>query len=342
MTCGRAALRAAVCALEIVACAPREDALTASGDSVTDSDAAIELAEAGPADAAVAACVPPPARLPALNTQAMRLSELGLYADMESKQTACDLLTWEPRFPLWADDADKRRWLRLPPGARIDSTDPEHLRFPVGAVLFKQFSLAGRRLETRVVARIGEEDTFLGAFVWRDDESDADLVHAGAADVRGTDHDVPTDEQCILCHKGEPGRVLGLSTLQAPGFAPERLTRALPTIEVGDPALGYLHGNCGHCHNERGDGWRMVEMTLRLSVGSGASRLLQETVGVPTTRIILGRRERVVAGDPDASAVFARMQVRGTDDQMPTAGTEHVDPRGLAQVRAWIAGLGSH
>ncbi|MEP6653286.1 MAG: hypothetical protein ABJA82_08005 [Myxococcales bacterium] len=48
---------------------------------------------------------------------------------------------------------------------------------------------------------------------------------------------------------------------------------------------------------------------------------------------------RVTPGDPDASALVARMQIRGTDDQMPPLATEVVDPTGLGLLRRWIASL---
>ncbi|MET0287444.1 MAG: hypothetical protein ABW352_23360 [Polyangiales bacterium] len=321
-------------ALLCAACGSDQPMLAIDMGHAMEGDASMESPDAGLPieDAGLPPCVAPPMRMPTPDTQSMRLSELGLYADITSKQTACDLLTWQPRFPLWSDGATKQRWLRLPEGAKIDSADADHLRFPVGAVLFKEFALAGKRLETRVIARVSQDETFFGAFVWRDDESDADLVRAGANNVRGGEHDVPSETDCLLCHKGEPGRVLGLSAIQTPDFA--RFSQPVPTLEVA-PALGYLHGNCGHCHNEYGDGWRMAEMTLRLSAREGAT-LLRQSIGAPTTKTILGRTTRIVPGDPDASAVLARMQVRGGDDQMPPIASEHVDPEGLAQVRAWI------
>lgn len=285
------------------------------------------------------ACVAPAWRMPTLDTQAMRLSELGLYVDLARKELACDLLTWTPRFPLWSDGASKQRWIRLPEGGLIDSSDPDRLRFPVGSLLFKEFALDGKRLETRLVARISESETFFGAFVWREDESDADLVRAGADNVRGTAHDVPKDERCLLCHKGEPGRVLGLSAVQSPGFAPDRLSHPLPELAVDAPGVGYLHGNCAHCHNEYGDGWRQVEMTLRLSIYDGAASLVTQTVEVPARKAFLGHATRVVPGLPNDSALIVRMQVRGGDDAMPPVASELVDPEGLAEVRAWIAGL---
>ena len=49
--------------------------------------------------------------------------------------------------------------------------------------------------------------------------------------------------------------------------------------------------------------------------------------------------ERVVPGDPDASAIVARMSARGDDNQMPPLATEVIDPTGIAKARAWIASL---
>jgi hypothetical protein len=47
----------------------------------------------------------------------------------------------------------------------------------------------------------------------------------------------------------------------------------------------------------------------------------------------------VVADDPGASAVVARMSTRGNDDQMPPLATEELDPTGDAKVASWISTL---
>ena len=48
---------------------------------------------------------------------------------------------------------------------------------------------------------------------------------------------------------------------------------------------------------------------------------------------------RVAPGQPDSSALIARMDMRGSDNQMPPLATELVDPTGIDAVRAWIASL---
>lgn len=66
-----------------------------------------------------------------------RLSETGLYAD-ESLSTLGDgVVPYRPRFELWSDGASKRRWIRLPPGAVVDTTDMDDWGFPSGTKLWK-------------------------------------------------------------------------------------------------------------------------------------------------------------------------------------------------------------
>src|SRR5438034_690488 len=60
------------------------------------------------------------------------LSALGLYADPTAKTVSSDFEAFDPEFVLWADGAEKKRWIRLPEGAHVDERDPDHWRFPVG------------------------------------------------------------------------------------------------------------------------------------------------------------------------------------------------------------------
>jgi hypothetical protein len=295
---------------------------------------------------------PPTLRLPGPDSHAeVRLSTLGLYEDIADKRVAPDLVAFAPAYPLWTDGAEKQRWLRLPAGAQIDTSDMDHWQFPVGSVLFKEFARDGKRLETRVLARTGPrpEDTWMGAFVWLDDESDALLVRDGARDVRGTAHDVPSQKNCFTCHNGERGRVLGFSAVQQPQ-APARLLShppAAPYVVPGDPtasaALGYLHANCAHCHNPSGSARPDTDMNLRLSV---AETSLRETTPYRSTVSVklqyfasapLGLR--IAPGNPAESGLAFRMRERGPNTQMPPLGSEQVDPTGIALVHEFISAI---
>jgi hypothetical protein len=293
------------------------------------------------------------------------LSETGLYADLGTRELAPGARAFEPNFVLWADGASKERWLQLPEGSQVDSSDMDRWRFPIGTRAWKQFSLDGVPLETRLIERYGPEpdDYWMGAFVWQQDQGDAQFVEQGQTDLLGTQHDAPAQDKCPACHNGEPGRFLGFSALQLALDAAEgawtlprlseeaRLTAtpepearyAPPGDELTAAALGYLHANCGHCHNPRGTSWPDTQMLLRLDVSSPSvedSGLFRSVVGqaLQYYRAAPGTL-RVAPGDPESSALIDRMRVRGPREQMPPLATEDVDAEGLELLRRWISAL---
>ncbi|MBA3394027.1 MAG: hypothetical protein H0T89_15370 [Deltaproteobacteria bacterium] len=280
-----------------------------------------------------------------------RLSGTGLYRNVATKEIASDHVEFMPAHELWSDAATKRRWVHLPAGAQIDSRDLDHWLFPVGTKWFKEFVRADRRLETRLIWRVAdtgdrEVDTLFGAYVWDDVEADAHLRVDGARDVRGTDHDVPDADTCWKCHVGEPGRALGFSAVQLRDVSQLSLSSPPPAgTQLGAPnaALGYLHANCGHCHNPNGGAWASSNVVLRLAADETAATstaIYQTNVGAPLTHWLgFGYTHRIVAGEPDASAVVYRTAQRASNVQMPPIATEHPDSDGVAVLRAWVQGL---
>src|SRR5215213_5354145 len=61
-----------------------------------------------------------------------KLGATGLYADIRTFSIATDVRSFAPQFALWADGADKQRWVQLPAGERIDTSDMNDWRFPAG------------------------------------------------------------------------------------------------------------------------------------------------------------------------------------------------------------------
>ncbi|XYI02707.1 hypothetical protein ACMHYB_24320 [Sorangium sp. So ce1128] len=286
------------------------------------------------------------------------LSQTGLYADIAAGAVASDVVTYEPGFELWSDGAEKRRFLRLPPGAQIDTSDQDAWQFPDGTRFWKEFRRDGVLVETRLLAKVGSaaEDWAAVAYVWNAEGTDALATAGGADDARGTPHDVPAAAECMGCHGGTESRVLGFSAIQlasshgevdlgevvARGMLsdPPRQPIELPGDAVARAALGWLHANCSHCHNKRRpesdgarcyDPERRFDFTLRVAeIGSVES--------TATYRTAVGTV--IHAGDPDESDVVERARRRDPDwPSMPPLGTEIVDEAGLAALRAWIRGL---
>jgi hypothetical protein len=284
-----------------------------------------------------------------------RLSETGLYADPESRTVADDVLAYTPRFPLWSDGADKERWIRLP--APVDTSDPDDWSFPVGTTLWKQFAVDGTPVETRILRRDGPGETEWAAqaYVW--DGDDAIATPDGRVDANGTAHDVPAAADCFGCHGGRLSRVLGVSAVQLPWEADEgldlatlaaddRVTQAVAEVVVpGDAtaqaALGYLHANCSHCHNQirpGADGARCYDPENSLDFHLPATPI-GSVDATPTWETAVG--QVIEPGNPDASELVARISRRGGlfGPAMPPLGTEVVDDAGVAMIRAWIEGL---
>lgn len=214
-----------------------------------------------------------------------------------------------PQYPLWSDGATKRRWISLPAGAAIDASRPAAWEFPVGTKLRKEFSVAGRRVETRTIERAGDGTWQYRAYVWNDAQDEARLAPAAGTTVAlpdGSRYRIPSHDDCRACHEGGAAPVLGFNALQlspdrdplAPHAEPPRagdvdlaalsasgklrgLPRALlespPRIASATPAgraaLGYLNANCGHCHADPKltRGAVPVELQLAINVADAAS-----------------------------------------------------------------------
>lgn len=289
---------------------------------------ALALITVAACDAPYDVCDPPdPA---AIAGAPRRLSETGIDGP--------DVVGFEPRFALWSDGAEKQRWIRLPPGAEVDRTDPDDWRFPVGTRLWKQFSREGVPIETRMLEKIALADDawLMVAYVWDDDGADATIAPDGLPDAHGTEHDVPSATQCRACHDGRQSRVLGYSAIQLD----ESLV--VPGTEVEQAALGYLHANCGHCHNAArpaGGGSRCYDPQKSLDLRLLTSRLatVEETPTYATA--VGGAGKPVQPGRPEDSRLLDLVGRRGPPIQMPPLATEVVDDAALAVLRQWIEEL---
>jgi hypothetical protein len=281
------------------------------------------------------------------------LAGTGLYADIVSRELANGVMPFEVAWPLWSDGAAKERYLWLPDDAVIDVSNPDLWDVPAGTKAWKQFSRDGVLVETRYIERT-EADWIRIAYLWREDGTDADPVPDGLENAAGTDHDIPGTQQCWQCHSGDG--LIGINAIQLGQDSPDQLLQTLSAAgQLSEPVtgstqlpgddlvrdtLGYLHGNCGHCH---ADSYPLaVNFNLRLRALVGTVDPEDSLVYTTAINATANHQDSttiiVVPGDPDASQLYERTGKRDLT-QMPPTGTELVDEDAHQMIYDWIMSL---
>jgi hypothetical protein len=275
----------------------------------------------------------------------------------------------------------------------------EYWSYPIGFKLWKEFTRDGKRIETRLIMKTGEGNTgwYMVAFKWNADGKDAVAVPLGEKNAMDTQHDIPSQENCTTCHglNAMADSALGFSALQlshdvtaanevnlakikSMGWLsnpPATDKFVLPGTATESAALGYLHANCGNCHNDYGKVYQTsADLDLWAHLDEGHLSSFQKTSGYlsmvcdqwpgpngkadkfsPITECGAGHAtgahiegsiahapKRITPKMPTMSGVREVMNLRGDANsmsQMPPIGTKIVDPTGLAGLDAWINAL---
>lgn len=298
------------------------------------------------------------------------LAGTGLCLNDSCTQISPDVHEYVPNFPLWADSATKRRWVYLPPGTTIDTSDMDHWQFPQGTKFWKEFTRGGVRVETRYIAKIGPgtstRDWFFVSYGWNATQDATTQVVFGQQNANGTQHDIPSRMDCKTCHEAlAPSRVLGFQAVQLDGATPIGIDELVAMGVLSDPpsgtsphfpvpgnatekaALGYLHANCGHCYNPLSPIHDMTPMELRLETADMANvaatavykTAVDHVATIPFDEDGTHYDTIVISNDPTHSAMIARMSSTAPKRHMPNLGSEDVDPDGQTTLLAWINGL---
>jgi hypothetical protein len=331
---------------------------------------------------------------PAVDRPAGRLSESGCVDPSTPTTPAAGMIPYDVASPLWSDGAAKERYLALPEGQRIHvkdcarepascspaamagtPEDPGHFALPVGTVLMKTFSIAGKPIETRLLMRFGK-DTWAGySYEWDDDQGDAVLLpdsltakEKTVANGAGTQTwYFPTRPDCLRCHVDAAGVSLGLEvrqlnreflypsgimsnqleTLEAIGVFDAPLTRPyekvlpLPNSDQGsltERARSYMHANCAICHRPESN---FPGFDLRFQTDFRDTRICNaspEKGDLGVTGALL-----LIPGKPEKSLFSLRMHAQPApkgEGRMPQLATNVVDTGGVSLVDAWIRSLG--
>lgn len=282
-----------------------------------------------------------------------RLSESGWFDPADRDHLHPRAIPFAPAYPLWSNGSEKHRFLLLPEGVRVDNTVRGEWAFPVGTLVVKTFSYDEQPVETRVL-RHTEDGWELRAYAWDEDGLDATLLDGSEPTLRTVsvdgetfEHAIPSERQCRTCHEANGSMVIGFSELQLARDGAsviealadrdvflEPAPAALEHIDIDDAlthdAVGYLQGNCVHCHNGTPGPANAFDMRHPVA--------LENLVGVMTTSRAVEPGLRVAPGDPDASALY-RLFAGSAELEMPPLGVQRRDAEAAERLRQWIASL---
>ena len=281
-----------------------------------------------------------------------------------SMQPVAALIPYDLNAPLWSDGAAKERFFAIPDGTTIGLLADGDFDFPNGTVTVKTFSLAGQKIETRLLVRHSDGLWAGYSYEWRADQTDADLLPAGKSKVVVSQTwQYPSRGECMTCHTATANRTLGpelaqlnrtfayprgvtanqVETLAGLGY----FTTPLPNIAANLPRLeppsgagpldararAYLHSNCSNCHRNgavQGPHDLRYSLTFRNTNTCNVAPT-NGTLGVPGAMIL-------APTNPSLSILSLRMHALNSS-RMPPLGTSIVDAQGTALIDSWITSV---
>jgi len=297
-----------------------------------------------------------------------KLSKTGCVAS-NPLVPADGLIPFAPVSPLWSDGAQKERFMAVPDGKQITIGADGDFDFPNGTVLVKNFSIGGKRVETRLLIRHDDGGWAGYSYEWDDAQTDATLLASSKAKQVGNQTwYYPSRSECMRCHTAAAGRSLGpetgqlnsdlvypttnrlanqMRTLEHIGMFDKPLSAPVeqllafpnPTGMTGtqqDRARAYLHANCSFCHRPMGNGGGNMDFRYTTPFGNAAACNADPQAG----DLGIAGAKVIAPGDPGKSLVVQRMS-RTNADRMPPLGTGVVDTQGLGVVQGWVQGLAS-
>lgn len=295
------------------------------------------------------------------------LSDTGCVTGADPTAPAAGLIPYVLNAPFWSDGAEKTRHLAIPDGTTIGIAGDLDWRLPIGSVVVKHFSLAGRLIETRLLVHHPDGVWAGYTYEWDDAQTNARRVRGGKVRRFGEQlWTYPSEAQCMECHTAAAGFVLGLETAQlnkvyvypgtnrpvnqlaalddvglfslplggTPAAWPRLVDPSDPSAALHLRARAYLHTNCSQCH--RPDGPTPSSMDLRFATplpDTYTCDVIPEggDLGIVNARL-------VAPGESDRSTLPHRMARRDVH-AMPPLGSLRVDRQGVALVSAWIDSL---
>ena len=326
-----------------------------------------------------------------------KLSDYKFFeGDIKLQNPSLNVIPFAPASSLFTDYAHKKRFVWMPEGVQASyDGDDKVLNLPVGAALIKTFyyenvqpSNTTRIIETRVMIRKAIGWIF-AEYVWNEDQTEAFLDMAGSYTsiswkddndvIKSTNYRIPTEVQCITCHKAKEV-VNGIDqTVYIPiGIKPQNLNYnynyglysknqltkwqelgylennfSLPSPEntvvdyndtskpISVRARSYVDINCSHCHQtDRHCDYRPMRFAFNETGNSNG--LANMGVCIPTSDMqdFPQALSKVVApGNINKSMMYYRLNTTNESYRMPLHGRTIIHEEGIALIQEWINSL---
>lgn len=326
-----------------------------------------------------------------------KLSDYHFFeGDMKNQVPSLNVIPYAPASSLFTDYAHKKRFVWMPIGVKATfNGDSNVLELPVGAALIKTFyyekvqpSNTTRILETRIMIRKATGWIFAN-YVWNEAQTEALLDLSGSfvniswkdeSDiVKTTDYRIPSEVQCIICHKNTE-EVGGITqTIHIPiGIKPQNLnfnytygtssqnqltkwieqgylensftlpTENNTTIDYNDTskslekrARSYVDINCAHCH-QNGKHCDYRPMRFAFSETGNVNGLTNMGVCVDTQDMqdfAPALSKIVTPGNINRSMLYHRLNTTNEAYRMPLHGRTVIHEEGLTLIGQWINSL---
>lgn len=329
-----------------------------------------------------------------------KLSDYNFFiGDIKDQKPADGLLPFQPASALFTDYALKKRFVWMPKDTKATyNTDQSILELPVGAALVKTFyydnvqnisPVGGTRvIETRVMIRKADGWIFAD-YIWNAEQTEAFYSLDGSFTpiswkdannvIKSTDYRIPSEAQCIVCHKSRQSINGADVTKYIPiGIKPQNLnfeydygtavknqltkwieqgylesSATLPTVEnttvnyndtskpLAVRARSYIDANCAHCHQtDRHCDYR--PMRFAFSETGAANGLTNLGVCVNTQDMQgfpAGLNKIVAPGNVNRSMLYYRLNTTNETYRMPLHGRTVIHDEALVLIGAWINSL---
>jgi len=308
-----------------------------------------------------------------------KLSETGLFEDLESLTPVPGLVEYRTAHPFWSDGAAKRRWIGVPEFKRIGFS-LDDWSFPIGSVSVKHFfmdmrdgdPLSSRRLETRVLYhtqqgwqgvsyrwnRLQNEATIV-----RDRLTQEIFIERSDGSIRVQDYEYPGTRDCSVCHNRASSFLLGLESRQMNieylfGSGMENQISALNQLQLFDryfglaalpPALPSV-GNQTASIETRARAYLDVNCSHCHQPGGPAATSLDLRFEISESAmgVIDATPQNGSLGLSDAKLVSPGDRENSTlwlrmntldSERMPPVATHRIDETGVDLIGQWIDGL---